>query len=133
MPRQLLLVVALAKEVWIYKWNVEEKERMDMDEAKRIKIMQLFKIRGRLLKKEGMHAFHNFGAWAIYHDSVKAAKAERQKVGCRLLGGLVSGRSKRAMATRFVRWKGAAAATSAAVDPAPSKADANEGEDEIAG
>ena len=80
MPRQLLLVVALAKEVWIYKWNVEEKEKMDMDEVKRIKIMQLFKIRGRLLKKEGMHAFHNFGAWAIYHDSVKAAKAERQKV-----------------------------------------------------
>ncbi|CAM9358122.1 unnamed protein product [Laminaria digitata] len=123
-----LLVVAVVKELWAYKVKVEQKIQESQDEAKKIKLRQLFKIRGRRLKQEGLYALHDFGAWAIYEESVKAAKAEKKKESCRVLGGLVSGRSKRAMATCFERWQGAAA-----VDAASSEADANDGEDKTAG
>ena len=104
---------------------------MATDEVKKLKLKPLIRIRGWLLKQEGFRAVHDFRAWQIYREYGKAAKAERRKASCRLLGRLVSGRGKRAVATRFVRWQGAAATVSAAaVDAA---ADAKDGEDRVAG
>ena len=133
MPRQVIFMLVLIRQCWVFVRKLQKRAKVANDELKKIKLKQLFKIRGRLLKKEGMDALHVFGAWAIYRDSVKAAKAERQKAGCRLLGVLVSGRRKRAMATRFVRWQGAASTMSTGVDAASSEADTTDEEDKIAG
>ena len=133
MPRQVIFMLVLIRQCWVFVRKLQKRAKVANDELKKIKLKQLFKIRGRLLKKEGVDALHVFGAWAIYRDSVKAAKAERQKAGCRLLGVLVSGRRKRAMATRFVRWQGAASTMSTGVDAASSEADTTDEEDKIAG
>ena len=105
-PRQVMLVITVVKELWTFVLNNEFIAEEAEKEAKKIKLMRLCQIRGRLLKQEGFYALHGFGAWAIYRESIEATKAERQKASCRLLGRFVSGRSKRAMATRFVRWQG---------------------------
>ena len=133
MPRQVIFMLVLIRQCWVFVRKLQKRAKVANDELKKIKLKQLFKIRGRLLKKEGMDALHVFGAWAIYRDSVKAAKTERQKAGCRLLRVLVSGRRKRAMATRFVRWQGAASTMSTGVDAASSEADTTDEEDKIAG
>lgn len=56
-------------------------------ETEKIKHKQIVKFRARFLKQKGFHALHDFGAWASYRESVKAAKAERHKASFRLLGG----------------------------------------------
>lgn len=127
----MLFVMAVIREGRNYIRRLKKRAKEAADEVKKLKLKPLIKIRGRLLKQEGFRAVHNFGAWQIYREYVKATKAERKKASCRLLGRLVSGRGKRAVATSFVRWQGASATVSAgAVDAA---ADAKGGEDKVAG
>ena len=128
---QVLFAMAVIREGRNYIRRLRKRTKDATDEVKKLKLKPLFKIRGRLLNQEGFHALHEFGAWAIYRESVEAAKAERRKAACRLLGRLISGRGRRAVATRFVRWQMAAGTVSAAAVDAT--ADAKDGADRVAG
>lgn len=110
---------------------IEQEKRVQgaRDEASKVMLRKLFNIRARLAKQGGLYALHRFVASVAYDGSTKATTAECWRLSWRLLGGLVSGRRKRAMATRFVRGKGAAATISAVIDAASSEARANGGED----
>lgn len=102
--------------------QVREHAKAARKELNRLRINQLSNIRRRLVKWKGLQTWKENDAWLIYHDSVKAANAERQKETCRILGRLISGRVRRATAVRFMRWKvaAAAAARSAVIDAASS-------------
>lgn len=127
----MMFAIFVAQDLWTAKVNSEDIVEEANKEAKNIKLKRLANIRARVRKKEGFYALHDHGAWAIYRESVEAAKEERRQASCRLLGGLVSGRSERTVATSFVRWQGATAA--ATVSAAAAAVDATDGKDRVAG
>ena len=57
-PRQVIFVLVLIRQCWVFVCKLQKRAKVANDEFKKIKLKQLFKIRGRLLKKEGMDALH---------------------------------------------------------------------------
>lgn len=110
--------------------RMKEHAKAAREEVMRFRLNQLFKMRGRLLKKKGLCTWKANDAWSIHHE---AANADRTKEACRILGRLVSDRARRAMAIRFMRLKVAAAAMSAVIDAASSEGDAKDGKGKGAG